>query len=195
MYLSGKLRADMPAMITPRMGQRPAVGQVWAADNGRYASPQDYTDDGYLAWLERMAPYRADCLFATAPDTFGDAEATLRDSVPLLPRIRAAGYPAALVAQPAMTVDAVPWELVDVLFVGGPNHWQHSEPLIELVAEAKRRGKWVHMGRVNSHRRTVYAESIGCDSVDGTYLRFRPYGRPDLWADHANANPSIWRET
>ena len=36
------------------------------------------------------------------------------------------------------------------------------------------RGKWVHMGRVNSTRRIRYAASIGCDSVDGTkWVRWR----------------------
>jgi hypothetical protein len=30
------------------------------------------------------------------------------------------------------------------------------------------------MGRVNSLKRLRYAEMIGCDSVDGTYLTFAP---------------------
>ena len=42
------------------------------------------------------------------------------------------------------------------------------------MAEAKRRRKWVHMGRVNSERRIRYAASIGCDSIDGTkWVRWR----------------------
>ena len=44
----------------------------------------------------------------------------------------------------------------------------------DLVAEAKERGKWAHMGRVNSMRRYDYARGIGCDSADGTYLTFGP---------------------
>ena len=44
----------------------------------------------------------------------------------------------------------------------------------QLVAEARARNVWVHMGRVNSLRRLVYAASIGCDSIDGTqWVRFR----------------------
>jgi hypothetical protein len=42
------------------------------------------------------------------------------------------------------------------------------------VGEARGRGKWVHMGRVNSLRRLRYAAAIGCDSADGTYLAFGP---------------------
>jgi hypothetical protein len=30
------------------------------------------------------------------------------------------------------------------------------------------------MGRVNSARRWSYADHIGCDSVDGTYIAFGP---------------------
>jgi hypothetical protein len=43
-----------------------------------------------------------------------------------------------------------------------------------LGAETKRRGKWLHMGRVNSARRFAIAELMGCDSVDGTYLTYGP---------------------
>ena len=65
----------------------------------------------------------------------GDGPATLEVARPMLPRIRALGIPAALVAQPGTTTDAVPWDDVDVLFVGGPDPWQHSEELLELVRE------------------------------------------------------------
>ena len=54
LYLSGVVRPDMPAMVTPRMGQRPPDGQPWAADNGRFSAPQNYTDEAYLAWLAKM---------------------------------------------------------------------------------------------------------------------------------------------
>ncbi len=30
------------------------------------------------------------------------------------------------------------------------------------------------MGRVNSYRRLAYAQSIGCHSADGTYLKYGP---------------------
>lgn len=50
-----------------------------------------------------------------------------------------------------------------------------------LAAEAKARGKWVHMGRVNSRKRYEYARRIGCDSVDGTFLTRGPDRRlPEL---------------
>jgi len=197
LYLSGVVRPDMPAMI--RYGNREAaipslVLGIWAADNGCYAAPDRFSLAGYIGWLHDMGAHHGTPLFATAPDVVGDAQATLNLSLPTFEWIREVA-PAALVAQDGLENLDIPWDDFDVLFVGGTTDWKLGEAAAAIVAEAKHRGMWVHMGRVNSHRRTVYAESIGCDSVDGTYLRFRPYGRPDLWADHANANPSIWRET
>lgn len=189
LYLSGVVRPDMPAMVTPRMGQQPPPDQPWAADNGRFSAPQDYTDAGYLAWLARM-PVES-CLFATAPDVVGDAVATLELSAPMLPRIRQLGYQVAFVAQDGL-IDP-PWDDFDVLFIGGTTAWKLSETAAVIVREAKRRGKWVHMGRVNSKRRMVYAESIGCDSADGTMLRFDPNRDVQGWARHVRDNPSLWR--
>jgi hypothetical protein len=52
--------------------------------------------------------------------------------------------------------------------------WKLGAVARELVAEAKRRGKHVHMGRVNSLKRFRYAEKIGCDTADGTFIKAAP---------------------
>jgi hypothetical protein len=191
-YLSGAVRDGLPSIVTPRMRQRPAAHQTWAADNGRFASPGDYDDERYLAWLGSLAEYRADCLFATAPDVVGDAAATLELSLPMLPRIRAAGYPAALVAQDGLEHLEVPWDAFDALFVGGSTAWKLSEAAHELAAEARRRGKWTHMGRVNSWRRFSMAASAGYDSADGTVLRFDPDRPVAEWMRRARAQLGLW---
>ena len=192
LYLSGVLRPDMPAMVTPRMGQRPPPGQPWAADNGRFSAPQNYTDASYLAWLEKMWPYADRCLFATAPDVVGDAAATLELSLPMLPKIRSAGYPVALVAQDGLTADMVPWNEIDALFTGGTTAWKLSEDAYQLAAEAKRRGKWTHMGRVNSWLRFRTAAAAGYDSADGTVLRFDPNRPVHEWPRRARAERGLW---
>lgn len=174
MYLSGVVQADLPAMVTPRMRQGPPAGQPWAADNGRFASPEDYTDAGYLQWLARWRPEAARCLFATAPDVVGEAQATLELSLPMLEPIREAGYRVALVAQDGLEHLEVPWGGIDTLFLGGSTAWKLGEAAHELAAEARSRGLWVHMGRVNSLRRLRIARAMGCDSVDGTFLRWAP---------------------
>jgi len=160
-------------MCTPAERRVPLPGASWAADNGCFGKGYP-GDPAWLAWLDELSPHAARCLFATAPDVVGHAAATLARSLPHLPAIRALGYPAALVAQDGLEHLDVPWDAFDVLFIGGTTEWKLSKAATGLVAEAKRRGKWVHMGRVNSRRRWSYAEYIGCDSVDGTFLAFGP---------------------
>lgn len=194
-YLSGAVTSDLPAMLTPAIGNRLVEGQIWAADSGCFApKPRKrdvYSDERYLGWLERLRPFLATCLFATAPDVYGDADATLELSAPMYARIRELGYRVALVAQPELSSDAVPWDEIDALFVGGP--WRGSERSNELAADAQARGKWTHLGRVNSARWFLAAVSAGYDSADGTFLR---YGRDanrkrlDGWLEKAER--SIW---
>lgn len=158
---------------TPAQRRSRPPGLIWCADNGCFG--KGYPGDAkWFAWLESHAHEAATCLFATAPDIVGDAAGTLARSAPFLPRIRALGYPAALVAQDGLESLQVPWDDFDVLFIGGSTEWKLGAAARVLTAEAKARGKWVHMGRVNSGKRYRYAHSIGCDSVDGTYLTFGP---------------------
>lgn len=178
-------------MLTPRIGQRPFVDQPWAADNGRFNAPQNYSDDKYLSWLASM-PVET-CLFATAPDVVGDAAATLQLSRPMLGRIRQLGYRVAFVAQDGIETTDVPWSEFDCLFIGGTTEFKLGEVAAAYAAQAKGYGKWVHMGRVNSLRRMAYAESIGCDSADGTVLKHDPNRDVLGWQRHVAANPSLWR--
>jgi hypothetical protein len=158
---------------TPAQGNIRPAGVTWCADNGCFGKGYP-GDEKWLGWLEKNAYAAADCLFATAPDVVGDAAATLERSAPFLPMIRALGYPAALVAQDGLEDLEVPWDEFDVLFIGGSTEWKLGPAARGLIRQAKTRGKWVHMGRVNSERRYRYANDLGCDSVDGTYLTFGP---------------------
>lgn len=181
-WLSGGHSVALDAVLPPEAGWMlqpgknnvPTGGRVWGADNGRFSKPERYTDAGYLAWLGRLSPYRARCLFATAPDVVGDARATLALSAPLLPRIRALGYPAALVAQDGLEDLDVPWDAIDCLFVGGTTDWKLSPAAYGLAREAEERGKWTHMGRCNSLRRLRAATTGRYRSADGTQTAFRP---------------------
>lgn len=158
---------------TPAQGNKRPPGVVWCADNGCFGKGYP-GDEKWLAWLTKNAYAAADCLFATAPDVVGDAAATLARSAPFLPAIRQLGYPAALVAQDGLEDLDVPWDEFDVLFIGGSTEWKLGPAARGIIIEAKTRGKHVHMGRVNSERRYRYAQALGCDSVDGTYLTFGP---------------------
>ena len=146
----------------------------WGADNGCFAKPKSFVLAEYFAWLEKMSPALDACLFATAPDVVGDCRATWEKSEPILPEIRKRGYPAALVGQDGIEDESIDWDALDVLFIGGSTRWKLSDAARQVVGDARRFGKWVHMGRVNSFRRLEYAALIGCDSADGNFLAFGP---------------------
>ena len=139
-------------------------GAQWGADNGAFSA---FDADAFVRMLAAWHG-RPRCLFATAPDVVGDAAETLRRFPLWAGMIRAAGFPVALVGQDGLTPARVPWAELDAFFVGGTTRWKLSREAAHLVAYAKARGKWVHMGRVNSRQRSHYAERIGCDSIDGT---------------------------
>ncbi|AWM39816.1 hypothetical protein GobsT_18170 [Gemmata obscuriglobus] len=143
-------------------------------DNGCFteAGRGRFTMAGYerlvKSGLEQFGP---DLLFATAPDTPFDWSATLRSSLPTLQTIRRWQCPAALVWQDGATAENMPWDAFDVGFIGGSTEWKLGPYAKRLTAEARRRGKLVHMGRVNSTRRLLVAQRFGCDTADGTYLK------------------------
>jgi hypothetical protein len=169
-------------LLTPRQGNRLPAGVMFAVDNNCGPGKDGKAGTGYpgdRAYLELLskmsARARRRCLFAAAPDVLGDPVATLERSAAFVYRIRAwFGLPVAVVAQDGLEDMDVPWPWFDVLFLGGSTAWKLGPGARALTAEAKARGKRVHMGRVNSLRRLRYAEWIGCDSADGTYIKFGP---------------------
>lgn len=180
-YLSGVVRPellgrpDIGVMLQPGMGNRPDLSSTpWAADNGCFAAGDTFDETKWQDWLESFEGQAKTCLFAVAPDVLANAEATIKRSAPWLPRLREDGWKAAFVAQDGLENIAPPWDDFDVLFIGGTTRWKLSGRTAGIVSEAKRRGKSVHMGRVNSYVRIKCAYSIGCDSVDGTFLRPAP---------------------
>ena len=190
---SGLVREAMLAgrlgfIDTPAQGNKRFPGVTWCADNGCFGKGYP-GDDAWLRWLWRNRHDHPTCKFATAPDVVGDAAATLERSLPFLPRIREVGYPAALVAQDGLENLDIPWGEFDALFIGGSTEWKLGPAAREIAAVAKREGKWLHMGRVNSRKRMRYAAAIGCDSVDGTYITFGPnINLPKVlsWLDDVN---------
>lgn len=178
---------------TPLQGnKRPAA--VWCADNGCFNDAR-FDENYWWQWLVANSGQAHTCRFATAPDVVGDHEATLNRSMPWLARIRALGYPAAFVGQDGAQVETMPWDDFDVLFIGGTTDWKLGPIPRQLAGEAKRRGKWVHMGRVNSLKRYRYAEAIGCDSADGTKLVFGPDQNLPIvldWVDDLRIQPAMF---
>lgn len=164
---------------TPRQGNKRPPGVTWCADNGCYTE-KHWTEQAWWSFLERNAHDAAACRFATLPDVVADARATWARSEPHVDAVRALGYPAALVAQDGLEDLEIPWDAFDALFIGGSTEWKLGTIARDLCHEAKARGKWVHVGRINTARRYAYAATpyatggMGADSCDGTKLRYGP---------------------
>lgn len=141
-----------------------ALGAPWALDNFAYSGLD-------AVKFERSLDKYADvpgCLFVVSPDVVGNAVATWANFEQWHDPIKALGYPLALAAQNGLEAMSLDWAAFDALFIGGDDTFKLGAFVAELVREAHTRGKWVHMGRVNSIGRWQYAQMIGCDSVDGT---------------------------
>lgn len=178
-------------IVTPAQGNKIPDGAWVCADNGCFGKGYP-GDEKWWSWVQTLPTGRV--RFVVAPDVVGDAAGTLERSRPWLPLIREAGFPAAFVAQNGLENIGVPWDEFDVLFLGGDTEWKLGPHAQALTTEAKRRGKWVHMGRVNSLARMRRAWFSGCDSADGTFIAFGPdVNLPKVlgWV-RSLAQPTLW---
>lgn len=151
----------------------------WAGDNGRFP-PLKLIADGVKVnpkwtveeWLKMLNFYPDDmrplCRFMVVPDVPFDRQGTLDIFDHYLPMVKERGYPAAFVTQDGVTSGEIPWSKIDALFIGGSDDHKLGRDAAALSVEAHQRGKWVHVGRVNSLRRIKHV--WWADSVDGTML-------------------------
>jgi hypothetical protein len=161
-------------LTSPRQNNHPKQayerGMLWGMDNDCFVS---YDAAAILKSLDKWRGIPG-CVFANAPDVVRQHEPTLTMFWYWQPIIAAFGYPVAFTLQNGVTLDSVPFDYCDALFIGGDNEFKFSPLVRSIVAEAKKRGKWVHNGRVNSAVRIVYSRAIGCDSFDGTGYLIEP---------------------
>lgn len=157
---------NLGRLVQPRhyssIARTAAEGIPWAADNDAF---KNFDAPAFDRMLDRIAGL-AGCRFVCAPDVVEDAAATGVLFDEWEPRIREYGLPVALVAQNGQTEP--PWDRFDALFIGGDDAFKLGPDGEHWLREAKARGKWTHIGRVNTPRRVAYARMLGADSVDGT---------------------------
>ena len=172
-------------LLTPRrtMTQAGLFGMRYAVDNECYTLGPAFDPDRYLRALRRIADAHGPegCLFASAPDVLYDPAATLARLPDWSAAIRGLGLPVALVAQDGLERLEIPWDEFDALFVGGSTCWKLDKAAAWLTAEAERRGKWTHYGRINSVQRASRLRARP-HSVDGT-----------AWAKHPAEYAVQWQ--
>lgn len=168
-------------LTTPRSGHTPrtavALGIPWAMDNDAFSG---FNATAFISLMRRYKGIPG-CEWVAVPDVVGDARSTLKRFHMWKTSVKYMGYKAALVAQDGLEHLPIPWDDFVCLFIGGSTEWKLSSTAARLAKEAKDRGKWIHMGRVNSGIRIRYAQNIGCDSCDGSgYARFKSRNRQAL---------------
>lgn len=152
---------NIGCLLTPDTRNRIIHNLPWAADNAAFSG---FNEHRFILMLERMRGTSP--LFVSCPDVVGDYIQTNELFEKWEPIIHSYGYPVAYVLQDGC--NNLPWDRFEAVFIGGTTEYKLGREAREIVIEAKRRGKWAHMGRVNTQNRIVYAKEIGCDSIDGT---------------------------
>ena len=125
-------------------------GDKWAGDNLCFTSL--FTPDGFKSWLMKLYSYRNTCLFIVAPDVLGDCWATYDRWLVWYPILRD-WWLIAYVGQDGQSIDKLPWNDMDVYFVGGTDEWKDSAESLAIVRECRNRSIPVHIGRANTHAR------------------------------------------
>jgi hypothetical protein len=202
-YLSGvhseaiaAYAANEPAlglMAQPRSAtvQHAGMYRHHAYDNGAFGAwlrGEPFDVPGWCRQLQRLAAQgTSGLLFAAAPDVVGDHASTLAAWDEHIHAVLAAGLPPAFVLQNGcVDLEQVPLA-ARAVFVGGDDTYKLGPDAARVCWQARAAGLWVHMGRVNSERRWLRALAMGCDSADGTFLRFGPPAhqlrRLQVWLD------------
>ncbi len=142
---------NLGRLVTPRhyCSLHEHRGWPWAADNDCF---QGLDPAAYIRMLDALVGAPGECLFVTVPDVVADAMATAKLFEVWWRALARRGLPAALVAQDSLEhLDrwlSTAWPRIDALFLGGSTDWKLGPTAEALVAAARNRGKWVHMGRV-----------------------------------------------
>lgn len=147
-----------------------ALAAVWAMDNGAFSN---FKPDLFRRYMDALQGLPR-CLFVVVPDVVRDHVRTMENWHQWHAEIKDRGYPRAFVLQNGVTLDTVPFDDCEAVFIGGSTEFKFTPLVRDIVTEAKRLGKWVHNGRVNSLKRINYSFKIGCDSFDGTTYVIEP---------------------
>jgi hypothetical protein len=117
----------------------------------------------------QLPSWHPNLLWATVPDVPMDARGTLArfgDWAGMMSHL-----PLAYCVQDGAGDVGIPWDwpTLTCLFMAGSTEYKLSEEMADICREGKRRGLWIHAGRVNSRRRIRYLLGLQIvDSCDGT---------------------------
>ena len=150
--------------------QREIKKPQWAIDNGRFSKRGVNKAWTVEKWEKMLVKYQnqTGCVFCVVPDVPYNAAATLAMFPQYHAIVKSYGYPSAICTQDGMTPNDISWQDISAVFIGGSDKHKLGKEAVVIMMEAIQRGKWVHVGRVNSPSRIM--QFWYADSVDGTTL-------------------------
>jgi hypothetical protein len=153
------------SILTPTNNRAylPKCAGVIGVDNGCF---KGFKEGAFWSLLDFCEGYRERIKFVAAPDVVADSDATFNLFSKWQPIIRDYQLPVALVLQDGLSVDSIPWSEVQAIFVGGSTEYKMSRVVDRIIIEAKRRRKWVHVGRVSTRKRINHFRDVEVDSID-----------------------------
>jgi len=160
----------------------------WILDNGCFSemwapyTNQGLTQQTFIRMMEDAQAPGSGCQFIVVPDFVGDSDATLSQFFEFIDEYPIPSEMAAYVAQDGQQTPLVPWEEIGCLFIGGSDSFKDGIQAYQLAIEAKKRGKWVHVGRVNTMPRVIQWYGVA-DSIDGSGICRFTWMRERLLAD------------
>ena len=150
-------------------------GAWWILDNGAFTK-QGFIKEYWEEWLDFMREQDSEifdkCLCVVIPDVVANAKKTLDQFNDYNPLVKLQGFKTALVTQNGMKKDMIPWDEFDVLFIGGDDDHKMGLEAAYLIGEGLKRGKHIHVGRVNTEYRLL--KFWHCHTWDGTALTIKP---------------------
>ena len=156
-------------MRTPLTQYKKHEDLQWVLDNGCYSKFKQ------RVWLKMIEDAICDsnCIWFTMPDVVGNHKETLEKfhywKAELFQRYAYKKGKYAFVIQDGCTINEIPWDDIRCVFLGGTTKFKYSRSAYLILEEARRRYKWVHIGRVNTKGRIVYFYDIAT-SIDGSGL-------------------------
>lgn len=143
----------------------------WALDNGAWSAFQQQTPFDEDAFSRAIDKVGEGCDWYVLPDIVAGGMASLELSLKWLDRLRDLPERALIAVQDGITVEDVRDYLGPMvgLFIGGSTAWKLAT-LDAWGALARRKGCYLHVGRVNSLKRINACAQIGANSFDGTSI-------------------------
>jgi len=148
---------------TPLTAYAARLGIPFGVDNGAYS---EFNEAKYLKLVAKCVNHE-NCLWINLPDVPYSARATtaLFHEYCYISGLKITNR--CYTVQDGITPDLIPWNYISAIFIGGSTEFKMGKTARVVARAARKRHKWVHVGRVNTPHR-IDSWYNDADSFDGS---------------------------